>query len=361
MKLNLKSILNLTWKVGLGLFGLVTLVIGILIVREWYDDTFGRCSWRDLELSKSVTVHCFNDYSVRVWNTQTASYTTPKLRWVSCTPERDSITVYCDKNGNRGYINCNTGVIVIPAEKARYRHAWHFSEGRAFVVLPDENGLSVVDHEGKIIARNVAPYRNGCDYVFWNGLCELHKDGKTGLLSQDGTWAIEPKYYEIWDPNAGFGYRMAINEEGYWLYDPDLKLVYSEPYDKLAFAIGREEGTGTLYRTRNHVKQLVNYDGSMVEPFVIDGTYELKYIIRYHEDEANEYALDPDLVVYRVDEWEGLMNKHTGRLITPANYTDFEMISKELIKAELSYREEGNAVIMNRNGRVVKQLTTIPK
>ena len=350
---NIKSILDATWKGGLGLFGLTALIIGVLIAIEWYDDSFGRYYWKDQTLSRNVDVHCFADYRVRVWNCKSASYTTPKLRWVSCAPKRDSVTVYADKDGNRGYLNCHTGEIVIPANKAMYRHAWVFSEGRAFVMLPDSDSLSIIDHDGKMIAKNVAPYQVGQDYVFdWSGLCELEKDGRTGLLALDGTWAIEPKYFSIETPNT-FGYRLARNEEGYWLFDPDHKQVYSEPYDKLEFAIGHEEGTGTLYRTRNHIKELVNYDGSVVEPFVIDGTYNLRHMVKYNEDGEDDYALDPDLVVYRVDEWEGLMNKHTGRVITPAIYTDFEMISKELIKADLSYND-GNAVVMDRSGHIVK-------
>lgn len=353
MQINFKSILDLTWKVGLGLLGLVALFIGLRVAYEWYDDTFGRYPWRDAELSKNVDVHCFGDFRVRVWNSETGRYTTRKLKWVSSTPERDSITVYCDMDGNRGYINCNTGEIVIPADKAGYRHAWHFSEGRAFVVLPDEDSLSVIDRAGEVIVRNVSPYYGGYDYVFTNGLCELRKDEMVGLLSMDGAWAIEPKYLDIWSPNAGLGFRIAVNEDGYWLYAPDLKLVFPDPYDKLEFAVGREEGTGTLYRSRDHRKELFNYDGSVVEPFVIDGTYDLRYRMRYNEDGEDEYQLDPDLVVYRVDDWEGLMNKHTGRVVTPAVYTDLEMISKNLIKADLSHRGCDNSVVMDRNGHVV--------
>ena len=354
MRINFKSILNLTWKVGLGLFGLAALILGILIAICWYDGRYGRAYWQDEDLSRNVQVHGFNNNRVRVYNKKEGRYVTPSLKWVSGTPRRDSLTVYADHNGNRGYLNCNTGEIVIPAKTARYSRAWHFSNGRAFVILPGEDSLSVIDPCGNIVVRNVAPYRYDNDYVFdWSGLCRLEKDDKTGLLGLDGTWAIEPKYYEVEYPNT-FGYRLARNEEGHWLYGPDLQLVYSEPYDKLAYAIGHEEGTGTLYRTRNHVKELVNYDGSVVEPFVIDGTYSLRYMVKYSEDDEDEYALDPDVVVYRVDDWEGLMNKHTGRVITPAIYTDFEMISKDLIKAELSL-DDDNAVVMDRSGRVVKQ------
>ena len=354
MSIKIKSILNTAWKVGLGLFGIAALAIGILVAISWYDGTYGRAYWRDKTLSKNIQIHAFNNNCVRVWDERTASYITPKLRWVSGAPLRDSITVYKDIAGNRGYINSNTGKIVIPAEIAAYRHAWQFSEGRAFVVLHDEDCLSVIDYTGKIIVRNVAPYISGYDYIFEDGLCDLRVEGKYGLLALDGTWAVEPKYYDIDSPNT-FGYRIARNEQGYWLFDPQLNIVFPEPYEKMDFAIGREEGAGTVFRTKNHVKQLVNYDGSVVEPFVIDGTYNLKYIVRYNEDTADEYALDPDLVVYRVDGWEGLMNKHTGRVVTPATYTDFTMISKELIKAELGYNYNDEAVVMNRQGCIVKQ------
>ena len=74
-----------------------------------------------------------------------------------------------------------------------------------------------------------------------------------------------------------------------------------------------------------------------------------------NEDDADEYALDPDLLVYRVDSWEGLMDKHTGKVLTPAKYTDMRMISKDLIMAELDNGYEDYAVIMDRRGRIIKQ------
>lgn len=74
----------------------------------------------------------------------------------------------------------------------------------------------------------------------------------------------------------------------------------------------------------------------------------------YHVDRADEYTLDPSLVVYQVDEWEGLMDKRTGHIITPAIYTNFEMISKDLIRATLSLYDE-ESVVMDRRGYVVKQ------
>ena len=145
MNANLKKILGITWKVGLGLIGLSALVIGILIFNVWYEETRGRDIYNDTTLSKDVVVEAYNNNLVRVKNKATGRYTTSKVRWVSCKPNHDILTVYCDKDNNRGYINCNTGKIAIPAEKAQFRCAWHFSEGYAFVVLKDEDSLSVIE------------------------------------------------------------------------------------------------------------------------------------------------------------------------------------------------------------------------
>lgn len=353
MTQRLKSIIGITWKVGLGLFGIAAVVIGILIAETWYENSYGRAYWKDKTLSPDIVVRSFNNGRVRVWSKKTGRYITPKLMWVSGCPIRDSITVYCDVDGNRGYINCNTGAVVIDSKKVGYRHAWQFSEGRAFVVLPGYDSLSVIDHSGRIIVRNVAPFDKSYDYVYIDGVCKICFDDRCGLLSTDGTWVVRPEFFSIQTPNT-FGYRIARNEHGYWLIDKDMKLVFDEPCEGIDYAIGHEEGEGTLYITRNHKKQLINYDGSIVEPFVIDGTYDLSYIIRYNSDDTSDYELVTDIVVYRVNGWEGLMNKQNGKIITPAIYTNFKMISKDLVRAELSMSYGDESVVMDKNGRVIK-------
>ena len=37
-------------------------------------------------------------------------------------------------------------------------------------------------------------------------------------------------------------------------------------------------GNEGVYVTKNHVKQLLSFDGKVLEPFIIDGTYHLKYM-----------------------------------------------------------------------------------
>ncbi|MGN1216035.1 MAG: hypothetical protein ACI4TJ_07305 [Candidatus Cryptobacteroides sp.] len=115
-------------------------------------------------------------------------------------------------------------------------------------------------------------------------------------------------------------------------------------YDRIAAA----EGNSGIYVTKNHVKQLVSYDGTVLEPFVIDGVYSLEYEVS--GDKRTTVMVD-DIMVYCVDRWEGLMDAVTGRIITPACYWNFEMASKDLCRAELGF--DGESVIIDKTGRVI--------
>ena len=50
-----------------------------------------------------------------MYNTRTEEYTTERINWLSEAPENDSLAVYA-LPGKYGYINVNTGRIVIDAE-----------------------------------------------------------------------------------------------------------------------------------------------------------------------------------------------------------------------------------------------------
>ena len=348
MNAKLKTILSVTWKVGLGLFGLAATVIGILIAKVWYEETRGRDYYHDKTLSENVVVEAYNNDLVRVKNKKTGKYTTPKLKWVSGTPQRDSLTVFCDKNGLRGYLNVNTGEIVIPAQ---YSKAWQFSEGLG-AVLGKDNRIGFIDKDNNLVIGYEIPYDKCFDYIFKDGYCvvkfwEIDRY-RYGAYAKDGHMVMGWNYTRIDDPDEN-GYRIVANEDGCWLYDRDFNKVLPDTYDAIQLARGNEG----VYVTKNHVKQLLDFEGKVLEPFIIDSTYKLKYMVKYHDDEADEYELVTDILVYQVDRWEGLMDARTGKVITPAKYWSFEMISKDLISAELGYGEEG--VVMDKRGRVIKQ------
>lgn len=348
MNTTFKSILNTTWKVGLGLFGLAALAIGILIFSVWYEETRGRDYWNDTTLSANVKVEAYNNSTVRVWSKKEARYTTGKLRWVSGTPERDSLTVFCDKDGKRGYLNVNTGEIVIPAQ---YSKAWQFSEGLG-AVLGANNKIGFIDSDNHLVISYEIPYVKGFDYIFKDGSCVVKSWDidcwRYAVYGKDGYQILTWAYTLIDDPDEN-GYRVVANEDGAWLYDRYFNKVLPDCYDDVELARGRDG----VYVTKNHVKQFLDFDGTVIEPFVIDNTYRLQYMTKYNDEGADEYELVPETIVYQVNDWEGLMDARTGKVLTPAIYWRFEMASKDLIRAMLSYSDE--SVVMDRRGHIVKQ------
>lgn len=349
MKQKLKNILNVTWKVGLGLTGLIASGFGILVAGLWYDKNYGREEWADETLSADVVVEAFNDGRVRVRNMRTGRRTTPKLSWVSGVPERDSLTVFCVKD-RRGFLNVKSGEIVIPAQYAR---AWQFSEGLG-AVLGENGKVGFIDRENNLVIPYEIPYEKGIDYIFKDGYCKVARwDEKEGsyiyaVYDRNGETVLPWGCTNVSDPNSD-GYRIVGDDDGERLYDQDFRPVFPGVFEDVSFST---EGGG-VFLTKNHVKQLVDYTGKVIEPFVIDGTRPLKYMVKYNDGDADEYELVPDIAVYLVNSWEGLLDLRTGKAITPAEYWVISMTSKDLVEARLGYGNE--SVILNKRGTVIEQ------
>lgn len=98
---------------------------------------------------------------------------------------------------------------------------------------------------------------------------------------------------------------------------------------------------------------MVSFDGEVILSFVIDQTWPLKYMVKYHDDMADEYELHPYLVEVMIDyNCHGVMDSRSGKMVIPAIYSDITMISKNMIMAEVDVDEENN-VIFTEDGRVV--------
>ena len=348
MKTTFTSILNLIWKVGLGIVGLAVVAVGIILGIAWYQGTYGRSYWGDKTLKDEIIVESYYDRTVRVKNQKTGHYTTEKIRWVSDVPRRDSLTVYCDTEGKRGFLNVNTGEIAI---RAQYRKAWQFSEGLG-AVLGDNDNIGFINSDNQLVIDCMIPFEKGMDYIFKDGFCiaafwEIDQY-RYAVYAKDGSQVLGWNYTRIDEPDSK-GYRIVANEDGYWLFDRYFNPVLPDRYDNIEVAQGNEG----IYVTKNHVKQLLDFDGTVIDPFIIDNTYMLSYLKEYNSYDTEEYELISDIVVYQVDNWEGLMDAHTGKIITPALYWSFEMISKDLIRARLGYSDE--CVVLDRRGRRIEQ------
>lgn len=346
MKTNLKSILNVTGKVGLGLLGAGVAVFAVILAICCYIGRCGRADYGDRTISQDVEVHAYQN-GVRIWNRATKKSTTKKLRWVSgeaC--EGDSLAVFCDKQGRRGYYNTNTGEVVIPAQ---YTKAWNFSEGLA-AVLGEDNCVGFIDKDGRLIIGYEIPFEGGYDYIFRNGLCSVmyyDEDGRghAALYRKDGSLALDWSHKYIGEADEN-GYRLVCTAEGKCIVDSTLKNVLPDVYERVEYT-----PRGVIV-TKNHTKQLLGLDGTVIELFLIDDAKPLGYLVELDNGDPAKYCLDNDIMVYFVDEWEGLMDARTGKIITPAIYRNIDMVSKDLIKAHVGIYSD--SVLLDRKGRVVE-------
>ena len=303
--------------------GFVTLVGYAL-----YEDAYGRDYW-DRKLSENVTLRSFSDNKWRVYNKQTGEYTTEKINWVSEAPETDSLAVYA-LPGKRGYININTGRIIIDAEANDYRKAWVFSDGLAAVMKDGKIGF--INDQNNVVIPFQFDYTDKCSmydfgYVFHNGYCAMtDANGNLGLIDKNGNWVVEPEYDEIWAPHKS-GYRVIVKDSKHGILDSTGTIIYPAEYGYISII-----PNGFLL-TKSGKQWQVDFEGNTVQPFMFDNTYYLNYPIGYNECGEIKYAF-ADFVKYEVMNCYGIMNRITGEPITTAIYSDINMLSKDLFEVQ---------------------------
>lgn len=302
--------------------------------------------WGTRHLSERVEVHRFRDDKCRIYNTHTKRYTTAKIDWVSEAAEGDSIAVYA-QDGKRGYVNVNTGQIVVDARKNDYRKAWVFSEGVGAVVKGDKVGF--VNAQNEVVIPFVFDYSDECPmwdfgYLFHSGYCIMtNAEGLLGMIDSKGNWVVEPVYDEIWAPHTS-GYRVVLKGDEYGVLRLDGSVLYPAEYryvEVLAdgFVLAKE---GAQWQ--------VDSEGRVVYPFVYDWCSPLSYCVGYDECGDIIRAMS-DYSTYSIKGLYGVLNHITGEVITKANYSNVDMLSKGLFEVELT--ESGDKVLLDRCGNLV--------
>ena len=312
-----------------------------------YEDAYGRDYW-DRKLSENVTLRSFSDNKWRVYNKQTGEYTTEKINWVSEAPETDSLAVYA-LPGKRGYININTGHIIIDAEANDYRKAWVFSDGLAAVM---KNGkIGFINDKNEVVIPLQFDYTDKCrmydfGYVFHNSYCAMtDADGNLGLIDKNGNWVVEPEYDEIWAPHKS-GYRVIVKDSKHGILDSTGTIIYPAEYGYISII---PDG---FVLTKGGKQWQVDFEGNIVQPFMFDNTYYLNYPIGYNECGEIKYAF-ADFVKYEVMNSYGIMNRITGEPITPAIYSDINMLSKDLF--EVQEYDSYDWYLLDTKGNVVSK------
>lgn len=329
------------------IFILVPVGFAALVAYVIYEDEYGR-DYYDRRLSDNISLHSFSDNKWRVYDKQTGEYTTDKINWLSEVPENDSLAVYALPN-KRGYINVNTGRIIIDAEANDYHKAWIFSDGLAAVMKDGKIGF--INANNEVVIPFQFDYSDKCrmydfGYLFHNGYCIMtNTDGNLGLIDKSGNWVVEAAYDEIWAPHKS-GYRTTVKDGKYGALDAQCQVVYPAEYRYL-----RVMSDGFVL-VKGGKQWQVDFEGNMVQSFMFDNTYYLNYPTGYNECGEIQYAF-ADFVKYEVMNSYGIMNRITGEPITPAIYSDINMLSKDLF--EVQERDSYEWYLLDTKGNVVSK------
>lgn len=345
-----RKVLNISWKVALVFIGILSAFILYRVAQDIYAEHYGKYAhtW-DKRLSERICVHYIHRKGVKVYDLQAEKYVTPILAWVSATPERDSLAVFCGKDGKRGFINANTGEIVI---EGKYEHAWVFSEGLAAVVEPDGK-MGFIDHTGKYVIAPELDYFDSHDYVFKHDVCCIaDRDGKQGLLSRDGKWVLPQEYSWIDYVAETDMFIPTKDEKDGLIKNGSFEWVYPVEYDDISWTDAPTGHGFILYK--DFRSQHVSVDGKVIDSFLIDGTEELRYMVKCDPVDCDEYAISNKVMAFCVYGLWGVMDKSTGKVIIPAKYGRIEMASKDIVQCGLEKYGNNDYVLYDLKGRKIE-------
>jgi hypothetical protein len=356
MKATVKKIWGIGWRLTLYLTAIAIIMIAILLC--WaYNDHKNR-HYSDKQLSETVRADYFhNRNEVRIYNRMIGKYTLKKLQWVANAPAKDSLTVFC-RNGKRGFLNVNTGELVIAEQ---YRRAWIFSEGVAAVMKDGKIGFVNSRNETVLPFEYDYAGRNGMaiDYLFRSGYCTMtNAKGACGLIDRTGKWVIDAQYDCIWPPHEG-KYRIVKDGDKYGLLNEKLEFIFPIEYDYIEYS--NEKG---IYLSKDGYKWQADYDGTVLNPFVCDQTDYVNYVSGYdtytskdsYGDEnriAEQVYTLSDYLIYTINNKCGIVRKDNGKVIIPALYNQINMVSPVLFEAQ-DYKD-GKWVFIDIHGRIVEK------
>lgn len=272
-------------------------------------------------VSPYVVYH--NCHPCYIYNTQLGRRTATDIQWICKSPYGDSLACFASAvNNRRGYFNCFTGEVVIPAQ---YKKAWVFSEGVACVL--DDCELHFIDHDGQPAIDKSFPYTPRIDaYCFHNGLCQMLGDNnRIGLIDKQGNWAVNPEYYEV-----------AYNENGFWLVQ-DREWNYGLlnangqvllPIEHNSISISKEDSCIFVSRL-DHIHQVLDFDGNVINPCNYNAIEKMEYATDEYDEDGNPKPATAQCLRYVTADWNyGLMDKD-GNIITLPIYSDITAIGPD--------------------------------
>lgn len=309
---------------GLGVLIFSSCLVGNLVERKVRSNNYfsGTTINDSLQLRKYYRHK--QDY-VLIYNQNTQNVVSPKMRWVSLSvSEGDSLTVYCDLKGRRGFINIHSGEIVI---EGCFDRAWNFSEGLAAVCQDMKIGF--INSAGEVVIPCQYPTSehaiNRFGYAFHNGYATItNSQNECGLINQQGELVVDTIYDCIWSPSE-CGVRIFQDNSKYGVMDLRGNILVSLQYDDI-WCEGQR-----LFATKNGIMAQIDNTGNVILPFCSSYEFEPMYLAT---DEYNEHPTG--YFKYYAGGYQGVIDAK-GRVVIPAIYHHVNQLNKNLFEAEVDY------------------------
>lgn len=339
----MKKPFNFAWRTGVIVIA-IGMAYGLICeLGECIWDLFDDDSYETEYISEQVKVRYYRDGTCRLYERYSDKKLSKKLKFVdSCPMSDDTLTSYQALDGKWGFLSTLSGQIVIPAA---YTKVWDINEGLA-AVADESNNVGFIDITGKlVIPMQVVDHKSGY-YSFENGICimEAPETGLKGAINKEGKWVIPMEHKNVFYPDdAGF---MKVYDGDHWgLYDSEGNEVFPIEYDEIYYDLAQEG----VFALKDGIKQLLSISGEVIESFIVDHIHPLRYIVEYNPEAESEYVTHSYLVDYCVDDFHGVLDTRTGKVVIPAIYDSIEMVSKDMIKASLGI-ENVESVLYNNEG-----------
>lgn len=319
MKINLNKLWSISWKVLLVIalvFAAVTYGLqahkAILYHRYFCEYSDYDAAW---PYSDSIRMHVKRGEYVQLEDKECGRALTPKLYAIYNGEVPDTLTVYTTLWGGRGYLNVYTGEVVLPA---KWSHAWIFSEGLAAVVDSTDR-MGFINHSGEWVIR--PQYRYGTmngGYAFHHGLCVVVDScGQRGIIGKEGQWLLAP--------DSAYEY-ISVQEDGVIV-----------------------RGNGRQWMLAHDLR-------TVLHPFVYDHI-ETFYVDTDERDEdglriRNTYE---PIGYYTIGDKCGLLDRKTGRPLTPALYYDIDYVSDNVFSCTVADDYDAPRIHINALGEEVKK------
>ena len=359
MNTTLKKALKIIKKIFLALLALFIIscmVVGIIFVIIRYQERHEHYTAK--RLSEDVAVHRFYYRSGKfsVYNEATEKYTVKDIDWVTCADPADTFSVF-SRNDKRGYINALDGKVIIPEQ---YEKAWIFSDGVAAAMKDGKIGFINSNNEAVLPFR--FDYAEGVSYVFKDGLCTMSDENRAcGLIDIKGNWVLDPQFDCIWAPDDN-SFRLVADNGRFGLMDSTFGFAFPIEYDWISTL-----KDGNYHMIKDGIKRKVSPDGTILQDFVVDHTWALKYPVRIESQMGEDRWGDPELIEevantlsdylgYRIDYGEekafGVIHAHTGKIIIPAKYDNVRMVSDKLFEVEDMH--DRTSMLIDLEGRIIQ-------